>query len=33
MTIAITTNPGDWLAAGILAAAMVVGLLRGALGR
>lgn len=33
MTIAITSNPGDWIAAGILAAAMVIGVLRGALGR
>lgn len=30
MTIAITSNPGDWIAAGILAVVMVVGLLRGA---
>lgn len=33
MSIAITTNVGDWLAAGMLAVAMVVGVIRGATGR
>lgn len=33
MTIAITTNVGDWIAAAILAAVMAVGVIRGALGR
>lgn len=33
MTLAITTNVGDWIAAGMLLAAMAVGALLGATGR
>lgn len=33
MTLAITSNPGDWIAAGMLLVAMVVSVLRGATGR
>lgn len=33
MMLAISSNAGDWLAAGMLAVAMVVGVLRGATGR